>query len=50
MVHPGFGGIQYDPATKTLYAMEDWQLWAIKKDPTPALSQSWGAVKAQYRK
>ena len=49
-LHPTFGALHFDPNTATLYVMEEYKLWAIKKDPTPAIRNSWGAIKAQYRR
>jgi len=50
MSHPTFGGVGFDPNTSTIYVAEGWQIWAIKKDSTPAAPTSWGSVKATYRK
>jgi hypothetical protein len=47
--HPTFGAVGYDAGSGTLYIAESRQIWAIKKDPTPAMPESWGAVKARYR-
>jgi hypothetical protein len=47
--HPLFKAAGYDPGTETLYVAEEWNVWAIKKDPTPAQPDTWGAVKARYR-
>jgi len=49
-LHPTLGGLQYDPSSQTLYAIEGVYLWAIRKSSTPAAQQSWGSVKAINRK
>lgn len=49
LLHPTFSAVGYDAATGTVYVSEYWNVWAIKKDPTPAIAETWGAVKARYR-
>jgi hypothetical protein len=45
-----FGGVAYNPNSKTIYLAQGWKIYAIKIDATPVRSDSWGAVKAQYRR
>jgi hypothetical protein len=49
LYHPAFGAVGYDPNSQVLYLAESYKVWAIRRDPTPALSESWGSVKARYR-
>ena len=46
----GFEGVAYDPNGKTIYLVEGRKIMAIKADSTPARPDSWGSVKARYRK
>jgi len=47
---PGMDGVAYDAASKTIYALEGYRIWTIRKDPSPAAKDTWGGVKARYRR
>jgi len=47
---PGMDGVAYDGTSKTIYALEGHRIWTIRKDTTPAQKDTWGAVKARYRR
>jgi hypothetical protein len=45
-----FGSVGYNPTTGTIYVTDNGKIWAITKNSTPARTDSWGSVKAIYRK
>jgi hypothetical protein len=46
-----FGGVAYDASRQFVYVIEGSQLYAISLDPAvPALNETWGSVKALYRR
>jgi hypothetical protein len=47
---PGFDGVAYEATTKTIYAVEGNKIWRIRKDSTPSSKDTWGEIKARYRR
>lgn len=47
---PGFDGVAYDATTKIIYALEGNKIWRIRKDTTPSSNDTWGGIKAKYRR